>query len=71
MSGDWEPLGRELLQCELEKHGESLGTAFRDAATLISRGEDVADLELGQLRVRLKQAEYFLENVEEITESDK
>jgi len=60
-SGQWEPIGRELLRARLEKVGEeSIRDAFRRATRRIANGDALTKDEIREMRTALEDAEQAL-----------
>jgi hypothetical protein len=63
---DWESIGRELLQYQLEQSSAEVWEAFRQVAARVGRGEDVTAEELHQLNTAYENLGLAIESVEQV-----
>jgi ClpP class serine protease len=67
---NWESVGRELLQSEVEKASGEVWETYRLFAERVARGDRVDGEDLSELRDAHHQLTMVLELVEELAEED-
>ena len=66
---DWQSLGKELLQYQLENEGTEARVAFHTVADRLRRNDELTKADLDQLRQAVLELELIVDLVEEIVEN--